>query len=114
MMQAAQFIIGLSDPNQTSIIINADNYRKAYNNLMKRYEEARLTPETLKVLNEEGINLTESFRSFIIKIIEGILNNNLYFIINPVFFDNLLTEANYFLYLLKGADYGIKEKDSSN
>lgn len=114
MMQIAQFIIGLSDPNQTSIIINADNYRKAYNNLMKRYEEAKLSPEALIVLNEEGINLTENFRAFIIKIIEGILNNNLYFIINPVFFDNLLTEANYFLYLLKGSDYGIKEKDSSN
>lgn len=114
MMQAAKFIIGLSDPSQTSIIINADNYRKAYVNLMNKYQESQLSPEILKVLNEEGINLTESFRAFLIKIIERILNNNLYFIINPVFFDNLLTEANYFLYLLKGADYGIKEKDSSN
>lgn len=108
MMKAAQFIIGLSDPSQTSIIMNSDNYRKAFSNLMKRYQETTISPDTLKVLNEEGINLVESFRSFLSKIIDGILNQNYYFITEPMFFDNLLTQANYFLYLLKGADYGIK------
>lgn len=108
MMKAAQFIIGFSDPSQTSIIMNAENYRKAFSNLMKKYQEAKISPDTLKVLNEEGIGLVESFRTFLSKIIEGILNQNYYFIVEPVFLDNLLTEANYFLYLLKGADYGIK------
>lgn len=114
MMQASQFIIGLSDPSQTSIITNADNYRKAFSSLMKKYQEAKLSPDTLKVLNEEGIGLVDSFRAFLSRIIEGILNQNYYFIVEPVFFDNLLTEANYFIYLLKGADYGIRKKDSNN
>lgn len=114
MMRASQFIIGLSDPTQTSIITNADNYRKAFSNLMKKYQNAKLSPDTLKVLNEEGINLVESFIVFLKRIIEGVLNQNYYFIVEPVFFDNLLTQANYFLYLLKGADYGIREKDSIN
>lgn len=113
MMRAAQFIIGFSDPSQTSIIMNADNYRKAFSNLMRKYQEVNITPDTLKVLNEEGINLVQSFTAFLGKIIDGILNQNYYFIVEPVFFDNLLTEAYYFLYLLKGADYGIKEKDSN-
>lgn len=108
MIRAAQFIIGLSDPNQTSIIMNADNYRKAFSSLMKRYQKVTVSPDTLKVLNEEGINLVENFIAFLSRIINGIINNNYYFIVEPVFFDNLLTEANYFLYLLKGADYGIK------
>lgn len=114
MMRASQFIIGLSDPTQTSIITNADNYRKAFSNLMKKYQDAKLSPDTLKVLNEEDINLVESFIVFLKRIIEGVLNQNYYFIVEPVFFDNLLTQANYFLYLLKGADYGIREKDSIN
>lgn len=114
MMRISQFIIGLSDPTQTSIIMNADNYRKAFSNLMKKYQDAKLSPDTLKVLNEEAINLVESFVSFLRKIIEGILNQNYYFIVEPIFFDNLLTEAYYFLYLLKGADLGIKQKDSNN
>lgn len=108
MMRAAQFIIGLSDPDQTSIITNADNYRKAFSNLMKRYQQSSNSPDAQKILNEEAIDLVQSFRNFLSKIIEGILDNTNYFIVEPVFFDNLLTEANYFLYLLQGAYLGIK------
>lgn len=108
MMQAAQFIIGLSDPNQTSIITNADNYRKAFANLMKKYQQSSNSPEAQQVLNEEAIDLIQSFRNFLNRIIESILNNTNYFIVEAVFFDNLLTEANYFLYLLQGAYFGIK------
>ena len=108
MKQACQFIIGLSDPNQTSIITNADNYRKAFSNLMKKYQDSKVSPDAQKVLNEEAINLVESFKIFLAKIIEGILNEDYYFIMNVLFFDNLLTEANYFLYLLQGSDFGLK------
>ena len=108
MMQASQFIIGLSDPNQTSIIMNADNYRKAFSNLMKKYQQSSSSPEAQQILNEEAMDLVESFRRFLGKIIDGVLNNTNYFIVEPIFLDNLLTEANYFLYLLKGSYYGIK------
>jgi len=108
MMQIAQFIIGLSDPNQTAIITNADNYRKAFSNLIKKYEQSTNSPDAQKLLNEDAIILVQSFKIFLIKLIEGILNNNYYFIVEPVFLDNLLTEVNYFLYLLQGSDLGIK------
>ena len=110
MIKATQFIIGFSDPSQTSIIMNADNYRKAFSNLMKKYQDSSISPDVLKVLNEEAINLVISFIAFLSKIIDGILSQNYYFIVEPVFFDNLLTQANYFLYLLKGADYGIEKR----
>lgn len=108
MMLASQFIIGLSDPSQASIITNADNYRKTFSNLMKRYEQSSNSPDAQIILNEEAIDLVNSFRGFLGKIIEGVLNNINYFIIEPIFLDNLLTEANYFLYLLQGAYLGIK------
>ncbi len=107
MKQACQFIIGLSDPEQISIITNADNYRKIFAEQMKRYKEGNITPEIQKLLNEESIEQLQSFIAFLIKIIEGILDQTYYFIIAPIFFDNLLTEAYYFLYLLKGTGYGI-------
>lgn len=108
MKQACQFIIGLSDPEQTSIITNADNYRKIFAEQMKRYKEGNITPEIQQLLNEESIEQLQSFISFLTKIIEGILDQTYYFIIAPIFFDNLLTEAYYFLYLLKGTSYGIQ------
>jgi len=107
LIKSTQFIIGLSDPKQTSVITNADNYRKAFTTLMKKYQDTKVSPDTLKVLNDEGISLVENFRVFLSRIIDGILNQNYYFIVEPVFFDNILTETNYFLYLLKGAGYGI-------
>lgn len=108
MRQASQFILGFSDPDQASIIVNADNYKKAFASLMRKYQQSSSSPDALKVLNEEAIDLVRSFRSFLGKTIEGVLNNINYFIVEPVFLDNLLTEANYFLYLLQGASFGIK------
>lgn len=108
LIKTTKFISGLSDPSQTNIITNADNYRKSFSNLLKKYRDAMISPDTLKVLNEEAISLVDNFRIFIGKLIDGILNENYYFIVEPVFFDNILTEINYFLYLLKGADYGAK------
>lgn len=108
MMQACKFIIGLSDPAQETLILNADNYRKIFSKQMDAYKDVS-SPEKEKVLNNETIEHMKNFISFLSKLIERILNSELYFIVEPLFFDNLLTEANYFLYLLKGANYGIKK-----
>ncbi len=108
MMQACKFIIGLSDPAQETLILNADNYRKIFSKQMDAYKDVS-SPEKEKVLNDETIEHMKSFISFLSKLIERILNSELYFIVQPLFFDNLLTEANYFLYLLNGANYGIKK-----
>ncbi len=108
MKLACQFIIGLSDPNQTAIITNANNYRKIFQEKMKRYQEENFSPDALKLENEHTIEQVKSLIDFFIKIITGILNNELSFNIFPLFFDNLLTEAYYFLYLLRGANYGIQ------
>ena len=106
LIKTTKFISGLSDPGQINLITNANNYLKAFSNLLKKYQDTVISPDTLKVLNEEAISLVDNFRIFVGKLIDGILNENYYFIVEPVFFDNILTEVNYFLYLLKGADYG--------
>lgn len=108
MMQACKFIIGLSDPAQEALITNADNYRKIFSKQMDLYKDVS-SPEKEKLLNDETIDYMTNFISFLSKLIERILNKQLYFIVEPLFFDNLLTEANYFLYLLKGANYGLKK-----
>lgn len=107
MKQASQFIMGLSDPEQSSIITNANNFRKIFDSQMKKYQ-ANITPDTEQSLNDETIKYVNNFISFLTRIITGILNQELYFIVPPIFFDNLLTESYYFLYLLKGSKYGIK------
>ncbi len=101
MRQFCQFIRGLSNPNQNSIIINSDNYNKLFTEQMRKYKDETLSPETQVKFNNETLGYVESFSSFVEKILKGILNGDYNFIAEPVFFDNMLTEINYFKYLLK-------------
>lgn len=108
MIRICQFIIGLSDPNQTSIITNADNYRKIFINQLNKYKEALPNPENQIKINQETVGYLKNFGNFLSSLIQYLLNQNLYFIVEPIFFDNMLTEVNYFIYILTGSEYGIQ------
>lgn len=99
--RATQFIIGLSDPEQTAIITNANNFRKIFADQMNKYEKEIMTPESQKRLNRETLAYTKQFQKYLSNLIQGILNTELYFIVEPIFFDNILTEVNYFIFLLE-------------
>ena len=89
---------------------SGDPQSKIFMKQMTLYKEANITPDSQLELNQSTIQYVEDFIKFLRVIINGILNNKYYFIVEPLFFDNLLTEAYYFLYLLKGARYGIQTK----
>ena len=110
MKTISQLIIGLCDPSLTTILTNSDNFRKIFMKQMTLYKEMNITPDSQLKLNQSTIQYVEDFIKFLRVIINGILNNKYYFIVDPIFFDNMLTEAYYFLYLLKGARYGIQPK----
>lgn len=107
MKRQTQFIQGLSDPNQTGIITQARNFEEEFNDLLTQYRVSNLSPDAQKVLNEKALDVTERFQSFISTIIERLLAEELYFITPPIFLNNLLTDINYFIYLLKGSGLGI-------
>lgn len=110
MKTISQLIIGLCDPSLTTILTNSDNFRKIFMKQMTLYKEMNITPDSQLKLNQSTIQYVEDFIKFLRVIINGILNNKYYFIVDPIFFDNMLTEAYYFLYLLNGARYGIQPK----
>ena len=110
MKTISQLIIGLCDPSLTTILTNSDNFRKIFMKQMTLYKEMNITPDSQLKLNQSTIQYVEDFIKFLRVIINGILNNKYYFIVDPIFFDNMLTESYYFLYLLKGARYGIQPK----
>lgn len=107
MKWQAQFIAGYSDPEQESIIRQARDFENEFILLMEKYDNSQISPEKILIFNENAIEIVERFKYFIATIIQGILNSELYFIVEPIFFDNLLTETNYFIYLLKGSNIGI-------
>lgn len=109
MKNQAQFIKGLSDSNQLGIISQAESFEKEFSDLLEKYQNVKLSPDVQRLLNDESLDVTERFQAFVSSIIERILDDELYFIVEPLFFDNLLTDINYFIYLLKGSDIGIQK-----
>jgi len=110
MKRQAQFIKGLADPEQVGVINQANQFVNDFNDLIENFQNVKLSPEVQKVLNEQSLEIVERFRAFVSTIIERVLASELYFIVEPIFFDNLLTDINYFIYLLKGSELGIVEK----
>lgn len=101
MKQACQFIIGYSDPNQYSIISNAETFKTLFEERVKSYITTTMTPINQQNLNEDTLRIVNSFIVFLTQLIEDILTKGSYFITAPIFFDNLLTEAHLFSIFLE-------------
>lgn len=107
MKRQTQFISGLADPNQIGIISQAEKFGEEFEQLLEEYKGSKVSPDTQKVLNEKALDVTERFKAFVSTIIEKVLGEDAYFIVEPLFLNNLLTDINYFIYLLKGSSLGI-------
>ncbi len=101
MKQQALFIRGLVDPSYEDVYRLAASFVSEYNQLLNDYQTTALTPENQQVLTNRSIELLERFQTFLKEVITNVLSAKLYFIVELIFLDNMLTEANYFMYQLK-------------
>lgn len=95
MKEHAEFIRGLLDPSEQSLILTANKFAGEYNNIIKNYESE------LDNLTKVSLNETFKFRDFKIVGEEGILNCKIKSIIIPLLADHVLREANHFIRILK-------------
>lgn len=102
----SKFIIGLSDVNQNDIIQRASFFENEFAKFMSEYQTTNINPNLQKDIITREIKIVTDFQKFLEEILTGILQAELYFIVEPIFFDNIYTEVNYFLYLLKGSLFG--------
>lgn len=96
LRNSSKFIRSLSDLDQTTILERAYSFE---NDFHKIITETNLN--TKDELKRKIKNLLSSFQSFLTEIIKGILNQKLYFNIEPLFFDHLYTTTKYFRCLLE-------------
>ena len=102
-----KFIVGLSDPSQSDIINQARIFDQELSQLLNKYNNVVITPDIEIKLNNEALDISSRIQSFLSSVIIKVLNGDAYFIVEPIFLDNLLTDVNYFIYLLSGAKAGI-------
>ena len=100
LQRLSSFVRGLTDPSNDIAIIRAGSFANEFGVLANEYKESIANPDNTIDLDERTLDALERFRAFISDIIEDILNARAYFIVEPVFLDNILTTTNYFKYIL--------------
>lgn len=100
MRTIALFINKLVDIKHKDITLKSQEFADRFDEMAKLYSSTSITPENQKELTDKQIDLVTEFKLFVERCITDLLNSNLYFIIEAIFFDNMLTKVNYFLYIL--------------
>lgn len=100
LQRLSSFIRGLTDPSNDVVIIRAGAFSNEFGVLANEYKESIASPDNKRDLEERTIDALDRFRVFVSDIIEDVLNSRIYFIVEPVFLDNILTTTNYFKYIL--------------
>lgn len=109
MKNIAQFISGLADPSQEAIIQKAREFEQRFSEILDEYNKSNLDPTFQNELSQMTLATVQEFQDFLETIIKRILNKELYFIVEPLFWDNLFTFILYFNYLLQGVIYDVKK-----
>ena len=100
LQQLSSFVRGLVDPKNGIVIIRASAFSNEFGILANEYKESIASPETQQDLQDRTLDALDRFRDFISTTIEDVLSSSIYFIVEPIFLDNMLTTANYFKYNL--------------
>lgn len=101
MKDAATFIRGYVDPENTDIFTRANSFVNEFDYLIDEYKNIILSPQSQDALTNKTMRTVDRFRLFLSDVITGVLNDDLTFIVAPIFLDNMYTSANYFKYVLK-------------
>ena len=106
--EITSFLRGLIDPNATSYIEVLNNIlNEIYPELLEDYNSLPLSPENQQNLTERSIAVIRRIRLLISNMLRDLLDDKLYFIIEPLAIDNFYRNINYFLYAL---DADMKEE----
>ncbi|MGN1000885.1 MAG: DUF2935 domain-containing protein [Bacilli bacterium] len=100
MQSIATFINKLVDPQDKEIVDNSNTFINAFANSAEIYMITPLNPENQYALTNREVALVKDFSEFIKFCIKELLNKRAYFIIEPIFLDNMYTQVNFFLYVL--------------
>ena len=100
MRDTSWFIRSFVNPSDQEIYIKAESYSLEFDNLLTEYKSTSLSPDNQKFLTTKALKVVTRFSDFLAKCIEELLASKLYFIVEPIFLDNMYTESNFFKYIL--------------
>ena len=96
MMEHAQFIRGLLDPTEDTLIRTSDTFAREYATLLARAREVN----NAALMRQEALKETLRFRKFKTAGAKGITDCKIRSVILPLLADHVLREANHYIRLL--------------
>ena len=97
-MEHAQFIRGLLDPTEDTLIRTSDTFAREYATLLARAREVN----NAALMRQEALKETRRFRDFKTAGAQGITDCKIRSVILPLLADHVLREANHYIRLLNG------------
>jgi hypothetical protein len=101
MGEHGEFIRGMLDPTEKSLIDMADEFAERYEELTNEVEALKNNMNNKDRLTQQSLRLTRQFRNFKTQGVEGILGCKVKSIILPLLADHVLREANHYLRILR-------------
>lgn len=101
MKDAASFLRSMVNPSEEEFYIKAESFYVEFEHLLNEYKSTALSPDLQEALTTKTLKAVKRFSDYISNCIKNVLDSKLYYIVEPIFLDNLYTEANYFIYILE-------------
>jgi Domain of unknown function (DUF2935) len=101
MGEHGEFIRGMLDPTEKSLIAMANEFAERYEELTIEAEALKNNMSNKDTVTEQSLRLTRQFRNFKTQGVEGILGCKVKSIILPLLADHVLREANHYLRILR-------------
>lgn len=100
MKTIALFINKLVNLKNKEIMEKSMEFANIFDEMSKLYSTVSLNPNSQKELTERQIKNVTDFKIFTEKCIKELFETDVYFIVEAIFLDNMLTKINYYLYIL--------------
>lgn len=112
MRAIATFLRGLIDPADNQTLVRAEGFIFEFDALIDQYQTAPSNPDTQRELTQKSLDIIKRFQIFLKETIQNLLNQKVYFIVEPIFLDNMYTEANYFRFVLEESQLKQSEENT--
>ncbi|MDD2410037.1 MAG: DUF2935 domain-containing protein [Bacilli bacterium] len=108
------FLRSFVDPSREDIILKSQSFVVEVSHLITEYRIANLSPKNQEDLAVKSKKVIDRFAKFLSYVIEQLLKNEVYLIVEPVFLDNMYHSIKIIQYFIFGIKEEIKKEIESN
>ena len=100
LLKTAKFIRDWTDPSNSDVFDLASYYVNAFDEIINKYLKSDISPDNQEVLSNNMKEILVDYQDFIKKLLERLVNFEIYFITPPISIDNIYTSVNFYKFII--------------